>query len=74
MPDGMGQSPASHEGTDTDEPITYSAMAEAICDVETRLRREHAEKRAAFEERLIRQITELLDEKLKDHVRLETIQ
>ena len=71
---GTGQTAASHEGVDIDEPITYKAMAEAIRDLEVRMRREHAEKRAAVEERLTRQITELLDEKLKDHVRLETVQ
>ncbi len=58
---------------DINEPITYAAMAEAIRDIETRMRKEHAEKRAAFEERLTRQITEMLDERLRDHVRMDTV-
>ena len=58
-----GDSPASHEGPDESnellrEPVSLEQLAEAIRDLESRMRQEHAMKRAAFEARLTQKFEE----------------
>ena len=59
-------------------PVTLEQLAEAICDLEVRMRKEHAEKRAAFEKRLDQKYAERWAKKMewfnglvKEYVRLD---